>query len=100
MNGRRPTSFHIAPGARAELDAAGQPNAFPGLTEHDPVGQPNAAIIGMRADAPGHIVPGTRYDYACSYCAERVRLAPSGQRCADGGSRVVCVECLPRWAAS
>lgn len=101
MNGRRSPEFFIAPGARKELDEAGHSGAFPGLTEVPaPKLGPQAAIIGMRADAPGRIVPGTRSEYTCSYCAERVRLAPSGQRCAEEGSRVVCIECLPRWAES
>lgn len=93
---RAPIFFGIAPGGADELRANGHASFADALPEIDTTGRDDAAIIGMRADAPGRVVPGTVSNYACRYCGERVRLAPSGQRMERGGAAVVCVECVPK----
>jgi hypothetical protein len=96
---RKKVLYGIAPGASAELRSHGN-DLLAQLPEVDPSScRHRAVIIGMRADASGHIVPGTRDDYVCSRCSARVRLAPSGQRLAEGGMAVLCIECLPAWEA-
>jgi hypothetical protein len=93
---KRKLFFAVAPGGNAERHAMGADSVV--YVEHD--GGPGDFIVGMRALAPGPSTPGTRADYDCEVCRERVRLAPSGQRVARRGAIVICLECataiLPR----
>lgn len=95
MTERKPITYGIAPGGADELRTNGGGELAAALPELDATGR-DAVIIGMRASAPGRVVPGTLDHYECSYCGERVRLAPSGQRVAQGGARVMCIDCLPQ----
>lgn len=97
MTNDRKVLYGIAPGAGAELRANGN-DRLARLPEVDASSAADV-LVGMRADAPGPSVPGTRDGYACSRCNAGVRLAPSGQRLASRGVSVLCIECLPAWEA-
>lgn len=93
-------SFRVAPGATAELKAAGlelrdretgAPLAECSSTEATSIG---AVLVGMRSSDPGRRVPGTRDGYTCARCGDGMRLAPSGQQLAAEGTPTWCIQCF------